>query len=92
MVIIMKNYMEYKGFHGSVQYSKEDDCLYGNVLGITDGTILFEGSSVDELRQDFEDAVDDYIVLKKEHGESTNPPVYPDDTQALSCACHQTAN
>ena len=31
--------MNYKGYTGSVDYSKEDNCLYGKVLGISKDNI-----------------------------------------------------
>ena len=54
-------YMKYKGYTGSVEYSEEDNCLFGKVMGLSKDAITYEGQTVDELRQDFEDAVDDYL-------------------------------
>ena len=42
----MKN-LEYKGYTGSIEYSKEDDLLYGKVLGIK-GLISYEGKTAYE--------------------------------------------
>ena len=53
--------MNYKGYAGSVDYSEEDNCLYGKVLGMSKDNITYEGKDVDELRKDFEGAVDDYL-------------------------------
>ncbi len=39
----MKN-LEYKGYTGNIEYSKEDDLLYGKVLGIR-GLISYEGKN-----------------------------------------------
>ncbi len=39
-----RNTMRYKGYVGSVQYSAEDGCFIGDVLGIRD-MISFEGES-----------------------------------------------
>ena len=58
----MKNLLEYKGYYGSVEYSSEDVLLYGKVLGIN-SLISYEGESVAELQQDFEWAVDDYLMI-----------------------------
>lgn len=58
----MKNYLEYKGYNGTVEYSAEDDCLFGRVIGITD-SISYEGTDVASLKQDFEATVDDYLEL-----------------------------
>ena len=54
--------MEYKGYQGSVEYSKEDNCLCGRVQGLGNKVlILYEGDTVDELRKDFEEGVDSYL-------------------------------
>lgn len=63
----MKNAMEYKGYFGTVEYSETDNILFGSVIGI-DSLISYEGSSVDELKSDFEGAVDDYLELCAERG------------------------
>ena len=59
--------MTYKGYLAKVQYSEEDNCFWGKIEGIRD-SITFEGTTVDELRKDFEDAIDDYIQCCKEDG------------------------
>ena len=63
----MNNILEYKGYKGSVEYSAKDEVLFGQVLGIR-SLISYEGKSVDELKQDFEGAVDDYLVMCEEEG------------------------
>lgn len=55
------DYLEYKGYKGSVEYSKEDDCLFGKVQGVPKALILYEGQTLDELRKDFENGIDDYL-------------------------------
>jgi len=59
----MKN-LEYKGYTGSIEYSKEDGLLYGKVLGIR-GLISYEGSTGLELEEDFKASIDDYLELCK---------------------------
>ena len=54
--------MEYKGYTGNVNYSVEDNCFYGEVLGLTHDAISYEGENMDDLRKDFEGVVDDYIA------------------------------
>ena len=58
-------FMKYKGYTGSVEYSEEDNCLFGKVQGMTKDSITYEGSTVDELTEDFHGAVDDYLQLCK---------------------------
>ena len=57
-----KDYLEYKGFYGTVHYSNEDAVFFGKISGIND-LITFEGASVKELQKSFKEAVDDYIKI-----------------------------
>lgn len=57
-----KNYLEYKGFHGSVNYNDEDAVFFGKISGVND-LVTFEGTSVKQLQQSFKAAVDDYIGI-----------------------------
>ena len=52
--------LHYKNYIGSIEYSEEDNILYGKVVGIR-SLILYEGKDVDELRKDFHNAVDFYL-------------------------------
>ena len=62
------DYLEYKGYKGSVEYSKEDNCLFGKVQGMSKALILYEGNTLDELRKDFEEGVDSYLEACKVDG------------------------
>jgi predicted HicB family RNase H-like nuclease len=62
------DFLEYKGYKGSVEYSKEDDCLFGKVQGMSKALILYEGQTLDELRKDFEAGVDSYLEGCKADG------------------------
>ena len=55
------DYLEYKGYKGSVEYSKADNCLFGKILGMNKDLITYEGNTIDELRTDFEAGVESYI-------------------------------
>ena len=61
-------YLKYKGYTGSVEFSEEDDCLFGKVQGLHGTLISYEGDTVEEIRADFEGAVDDYLESCKEGG------------------------
>ena len=65
----MNNTLKYKGFFASVVFSDDDNILFGKIEGIDD-LIMFEGSSVSELKKMFREAVDDYIEICKQ----TNKP------------------
>lgn len=63
------DYLEYKGYKGSVEYSKEDNCLCGKVQGMGNkALILYEGNTIDELRKDFEEGIDSYLEGCKADG------------------------
>lgn len=60
------DYLEYKGYKGSVGYSKEDNCLCGKVQGMGNkALILYEGTTIDELRKDFEEGIDSYLSINR---------------------------
>ena len=62
------DFLEYKGYKGSVEYSKEDNCLFGKVQGMSKALILYEGQTLEELRKDFEAGVDSYLEGCKADG------------------------
>lgn len=66
--------LKYKGYSGSVEFSAEDNCLFGKVQGLHKATILYEGNSVDELRKDFEEGIDSYLEGCKERGVQPEKP------------------
>lgn len=70
----MTNRICYKGYVGTVEISVEDNILHGKVLGLTKGTISYEGETVAELHQDFRNAVDDYLDLCKQEGWTPETP------------------
>jgi len=69
----MKNAMKYKNYVGTVEYSEEDKCLFGRLLGIND-VISYEGESVVELRTAFQEAVDDYLETCEKIGKTPQRP------------------
>ena len=69
----MINSLTYNGYTASVNYSSDDDVLFGKVIGIND-LITFEGTSVSELKAAFQEAIDDYLETCKSVGRS------PDET------------
>ena len=63
------NTMEYKGYHGSVEYSSDDKRFVGKVIGIND-LIIFSGVSVKELEDEFHESIDDYLLFCREKGKT----------------------
>lgn len=65
----MSDILSYNGYIGSVEWSDEDKCFCGEVLGLPVGTmILYEGNSIEELEKDFHDGIDHYLETCKENG------------------------
>ena len=69
----MNNTVMYKGYVGSVDFSADDQLLFGKVQGIR-SLISYEGKSVGELIEDFQEAVDDYLRMCKEEGVDPETP------------------
>jgi predicted HicB family RNase H-like nuclease len=69
----MANTMRYKEYIGSVNYDDEDEIFHGKLEFIND-SVLFEGSTVEELKRMFHEAVDEYIATCKEMGKATQKP------------------
>jgi len=59
--------MKYKNYYGSVEFSNEDSIFWGKIIGINDH-ITYEGDSVETLRNNFQEAVEDYFEICKEIG------------------------
>ena len=70
----MKDAMIYKGYVGSVRFNAADDVFYGKLEGI-DALISFEGSSVQQLKKAFHEAVDDYLEHCKAMGREPKKPL-----------------
>ncbi len=65
--------MEYKGYFSKVEFDDEADILHGEVINLRD-VITFEGETVKEIKQAFQDSVDDYLEFCAERGENPEKP------------------
>jgi len=65
--------MEYKGYLSRVEFDDEANIFHGEVINIRD-VITFQGKTVDELRQAFEDSVEDYLAFCAERREEPCQP------------------
>ena len=55
--------LEYKGYFGNIEYSKDDNCLYGQVVGLKKNVcIIYEGNTAKELYDDFKNGIDHYLA------------------------------
>ena len=67
--------LEYKEYYGSIEYSKEDKCFHGKVIGMDKKTLItYEGNSESELYEDFRGAIDDYLDYCKDRGVKPKKP------------------
>ena len=69
----MSNSLEYKGYHGVVEFSADDNVFFGKIFGINE-LVTFEGDSVKQLEKSFHDAVEEYIAMCKEMGKEPERP------------------
>lgn len=65
----MTNILTFNGHTASISYSTDDEVFFGKVRGVND-LITFEGTSVSELKNSFQEAVDDYVEMCKALGKS----------------------
>ena len=65
--------MEYKGYIGTVEYDAQAKIFHGDVVNIRD-VITFQGTTVDEIEQAFQDSINDYIAWCKEDGVEPEKP------------------
>jgi len=85
----MKN-LEHKSYTGSIEYSKEDDLLYGKVLGIR-GLISYEGRTGQELENDFREAIEEYLLDCTREGIAPERPFKGNFNVRISSELHQKA-
>ena len=69
----MSNLLSYRNYNGTVEYSKEDKCLFGKVVGIK-SLLSYEGASVKELEEDFINVIDGYLADYKERNTEPEKP------------------
>jgi predicted HicB family RNase H-like nuclease len=65
----MENYLKHKNYFGSVEFSAEDTVLYGKIIGIND-LVTYEAVSVEDLKNAFIEAVEDYLETCKDLNKS----------------------
>jgi predicted HicB family RNase H-like nuclease len=65
--------MNYKGYIGVVNFDEDAGIFHGEVVNTHD-VITFQGTCVDEIRQAFEDSIEDYLAFCAERGEQPEKP------------------
>ena len=69
----MSDLLSYKDYNGTVEYSDDDKCLYGKVVGIK-SLLSYEGVSVQELEKSFQSTIDEYLTDCKERNVEPEQP------------------
>ena len=59
--------IEYKGYTGVFEFDSSIDAFHGRVAGLKD-VVTFQGRSLDELRREMAESVEDYLELCAETG------------------------
>ena len=65
--------MNYKGYIGAVEFDAQARIFHGEIINTRD-VITFQGKTVDELEQAFQESVDDYISWCEEEGVAPEKP------------------
>ena len=65
--------MEHKGYRAAVTFDGAAGVFHGEVLDTRD-VIVFEGTSVVQLKKEFKFSVDDYLKVCKERGRTPDKP------------------
>ena len=65
--------MTHDGYVATIELDEEVGLFHGEVINTRD-VITFQGSSVQELKQAFEDSVDDYLEFCASRGEDPEKP------------------
>jgi predicted HicB family RNase H-like nuclease len=80
--------LEYKGYIGKVTFDDEADLIHGEVVGLRD-VITFQGESVTELRQAFQESIDDYLEWCEKLGQKPEKPYSGQFVVRLSPEIHR---
>jgi predicted HicB family RNase H-like nuclease len=67
------NTIQYNGYQANIVYEAEDDLLIGHIMHIND-IIGFHGTSLEEMKVAFKEAVDDYLEYCQKIGKEPNKP------------------
>src|ERR1700726_3887523 len=69
----MNKQFEYQGYIGSAEVDIENGLLFGRLLFIRDA-ITYNAATVEELKDAFHEAVDDYLAACEEDGSEPDVP------------------
>lgn len=69
----MSDLLAHRGYQGTVEYSSENQVLFGKVLHI-DSLLMYESESATEIQKAFQETVDDYLSHCEKHSINPNKP------------------
>jgi predicted HicB family RNase H-like nuclease len=84
------NTLKYKNYIGSVNFNADDKVFFGKIFGIND-LVTFEGETVKELTNAFNESVDDYLATCKELNKEPNKTFKGSFNIRLSKELHKKA-
>lgn len=82
--------MEYKGYRASVNFDADAGVFHGEVVDTRD-VIVFEGTSVKQLEEEFQFSIDDYLAVCTERGREPDKPFSGQIPLRVSSAVHRSA-
>jgi predicted HicB family RNase H-like nuclease len=65
--------IEYKGYVGVFELDPELDSFHGTVVNTND-VITFYGSSIEELREEMQNSIEEYLAFCREQGKEPEKP------------------
>lgn len=80
--------MKYKNFEASIKYSDEDETFIGEVINISD-ILVFDGATVEEVKESFHAVVDEYIEDCLKEGKEPQKPFSGKFMTRINPALHQ---
>lgn len=86
----MSNTLKYRGYHGQIEFSAEDNLFIGHVIGIQD-SLNFHGSSIDEITSSFHDCIDGYLEMCKTFGREPDKEYKGSFNVRISPQLHRSA-
>jgi len=86
----MNNILTYKGFIGSVSFSADDHIFFGKIEGIND-LVTFEGSTVEDLENAFQDMVNLHIEDCRREGKPVEKSYKGSFNVRISSELHKKA-
>ena len=82
--------MDYKGYRATVRFDYDAGIFHGRVVDTRD-VIYFEGTSVDQLIEEFHFSIDDYLAVCVERGREPDKPFSGRIPLKVSSKLHRAA-